>query len=498
MRRRGELAVLLGVVVLAGWLRLRALDLVEFKADEARALELANHVLEGAFPTTGLVSSVGALNPPLFPYLLALPAALDDDPLFVTGAIGVLAVLTVALTYAVLRPRFGALAALSAAALYATAPWAVLFGRKIWAQNLLPATALGLLWALFVVLERRRTRWVALIPIILCIALQLHFSAVALAAPAVIVLAYRAREIDWRALAAGAAIAVALLAPYLAHEARHGLEDIRLLVSEGRGSGEGVFPGAGSLEAVRETARIVGGAGWDYVTGASAADVRELAGAGWTLGRLASAFTAVALLAAVAWFSVSAFRRSRRAPGFPFVALAADRERRAVLAVWLVCAWASFAASTPNDVYPHYLIVAYPIAFATVGVFLSDLALAARSRAPQAALAVAGAVALVAAGYVTFTLGFQHAVERLGGTAGDYGVAYRHTSDLAAFAAARGLVFGEDEPALTYLARRHGRAEAGAMVTVRSTLRPGERVPCDGERRRFGPLEACVPARATR
>jgi hypothetical protein len=346
---------------------------------------------------------------------------------------------------------------------------------------------------LFVVLERRRTRWVALAPILLCLAAQLHFSAVALLGPAIVVLAYRARSIDWRAFSAGTAAAALLLAPYVAHEIGNGFDDIRLLVSEGRGSGESAPPGAGAVEAVRETIRIVGGGGWDYVTGASAADFRELAGAGWTLGRLASAVTALLLLASAPWFLARAARRARRAPQFPFVVLDRDSERRALLALWLVCAWASFATSTPNDVFPHYLIVTYPIAFAAVGVFLSDLARAASARFAMAGVVAASIVGLVAAGYVAFTLDFHRAVNRAGGTAGDYGIAFRHSSDLAAFAQARGLSFGDDEPALEQLTRAYGSGAATGVITVRSTLRPGEPLWCEGTRRQFGPLEACVP-----
>src|SRR5206468_10850527 len=140
--------------------------LVEFKSDEAVAVGLARRVLHGELPTVGLESSVGALNPPLFVYLTAIPLSVRDDPLAATAFMGVLAVVAVALTYVVLRPRFGALAALTAAALFATAPWAVLYGRKIWAQDALPVFTVSLLWSLFVVLERPRTRLVALVPVL--------------------------------------------------------------------------------------------------------------------------------------------------------------------------------------------------------------------------------------------------------------------------------------------------------------------------------------------
>ena len=192
---------MLAIGVLAGWLRLRDLDLVEFKLDEATAVNLARRLLDGDFPTVGLRSSVAAYNPPLFVYLTAVPLAVWDDPRAATAFVGMLAVVAVILTYIVLRPRFGALAALGAAALFATAPWAVLYGRKLWGQSVLPVVAVALLWSMFTLLERSRSRAVVFIPVLLCLAFQLNFSASALVIPATVLLLYRAREVHWPAFA---------------------------------------------------------------------------------------------------------------------------------------------------------------------------------------------------------------------------------------------------------------------------------------------------------
>ena len=63
-RPRWEIATLIGIGALAGWLRLRQLELAEFKIDEATAVDLGRRVLDGEFVTAGLVSSIGAENPP--------------------------------------------------------------------------------------------------------------------------------------------------------------------------------------------------------------------------------------------------------------------------------------------------------------------------------------------------------------------------------------------------------------------------------------------------
>src|SRR5690242_16427968 len=66
-----EWLMLAGIVAVGAWLRFQHRELLEFKGDEAFA---ANRALEfvhgGKLPTSGLMSSVGVSNPPLFIWLL--------------------------------------------------------------------------------------------------------------------------------------------------------------------------------------------------------------------------------------------------------------------------------------------------------------------------------------------------------------------------------------------------------------------------------------------
>src|SRR2546429_553015 len=98
-----------------------------------------------------------------------------------------------------------------------------------------------------------RARAVLLVPVLVCLAFQLNFSALALVGPVAVVLAYRAREVDWRMFVGGAGLACLLLGPWLGHEAAHGFVDVGRLWSEGRGD-RGASPiGAGTNEAIRRT-----------------------------------------------------------------------------------------------------------------------------------------------------------------------------------------------------------------------------------------------------
>jgi hypothetical protein len=492
---RLELLALAAVVALAAFLRLHALDIAEFKLDEATAVDRARQLLDGAWPTVGLTSSVGALNPPFFIYLIAVPLAVRDDPLAATAFIGVLAVTAVALTYVVLRPRFGSLVALTTAAYFATAPWAVLYGRKIWAQDALPIVDVLLLWCLLLALERQRSRAVLFVPVLFCLAFQLNFSAVALLVPVSVVLAYRIREVDWMWFLAGFGCASLLLAPWLAHEATHGFTDVGRLLSEGRGNRGSAPLGAGTVEAMRQTIDLLGAWNWEYVVGQSRSGLVADAGWAWTWGRWASALTAALLVAGSLTCAFRIAFGAARRRGWPWVDLDVVALRRALLLVWLLGIWLSYATSATDQIYPHYLIVTYPVSFAVAALAVADVLGLLRGRARISLVPAALTAAAVAGGYAAFTLAFFHFVEEKGGVSGDYGVAYKHEAALARIMKRRGLRVAQ-QPALELLVTGTTQepAESARLVRVRDALVDPTPLACAGERRSFGPLIACLPS----
>jgi 4-amino-4-deoxy-L-arabinose transferase-like glycosyltransferase len=463
------------ILALAAWLRLRRLGLAEYHDDQAIALRIAHDILHGDIRTVGLASSSGAANPPLYVYIVAVVVRIHDGALFATASVAALSLVAIALTYVVVRRRFGGAVALIATALFATAPWAVLFGRHFWQQDYLPLVTVALLWSLFVVLERDRTRVALLVPVLFVIAISLNLSAVALILPIGALIAYRARDVDWRALIAGAAVGVVLLAPWLAHNAKHGFRDFGLIVNNGRGHGGAA--GAGTIEAVRQTINLVSAEGWGSVTGA-----QHQGGAAWTLGRTAGIVVIVLLVVGMVTLLARVVRDGRH----PRI----DTARRALLLVWLIGICLAYVTSSRSGVGPHYLIVSYPVSFLLAALGLEDAASLVRRRSVVISLTTAAAIA---AAFVAFTLSFQTFVRHHDGTAGTYGVIYDDTAALAAAVHARNLhvAYASAE----YLAWGHLNvpSETKRFVTVRVRLRDHAPLSCPGQRRWFGPIEACFP-----
>lgn len=475
LRLSWESAGVTAILALATWLRLRQLGTAGFHDDQAIALRIAHDILHGDIRTVGLTSSSGAANPPLYVYIVAVLVAIHDGAIFATASVAVLSVVAIALTYVAVRPRFGRAVALITIALFATAPWAVYFGRLLFQQDYLPVVSVSLLWALFVVLERDRTRVALLVPVLFVVAISLNLSAVSLILPISALIAYRAREVNWRAVIAGAAVGVVLLSSWLAHNAKHGFRDFSLILNNGRGHGG--TTGTGTVEAVRRTIDLVSAEGWSFITGA-----HHQSGAAWTLGRAAGIVVIVLLVVGM----VTSLARIVRDGRHPEI----DTARRALLLIWLVGICLAYITSSRSGVGPHYVIVSYPVSFLLAALGLDDMASLLRRRSAVISLATAAAIA---AAFVAYTLSFQAFVRQHHGTAGAYWVIYDDTAALAKAARARNLHIA-DAPA-EYLAWGHLNVPSGTtrIVTVRIRLSDTSPLPCSGQRRWFGPIEACFP-----
>lgn len=376
---RWELALLAAILLLAGALRMGAPGITEFKRDEANLSRLALDLAQGSdFPLLGISSSVGIPNPPISAYLFALPYALDSTPLLATVFVGALNVLAVALTWLLMRRAFGARPALIAALLYAASPWAVLFSRKIWAQDLLPPFVVGAV-LLGIMGFRERKAWAqALHWPLLALAVQIHYAAAALIPLSLLILALWRRDVRWRAVGIGLLLAALTLVPALAGAAQADLlttDTLRRATESG---------GTHTRELSTQAFELA----WLTVAGT---DIHALAGPERFRDYRATVPNVNVLLWLIPLVAViTAIGLSGRAARSDF----AQKRVALVLVAWLALPVLAFTWEW-TEVAQHYLIPLMPAAYALAGVGLSALFDALRPHALKGLL-LGAVIALVA------------------------------------------------------------------------------------------------------
>jgi 4-amino-4-deoxy-L-arabinose transferase-like glycosyltransferase len=387
------------VLAVAAVTRFARLDLMEFKADEAEACRLALHVLGQAepgvgefFPTAGLVASVGIPNPPLFVYLLALPLAVTRTPLAAAVFVAATNVTAVGLCYLAGKRCFSTFVGLVSAALFALSPWAIVYSRKIWAQDVLPLFTGLFLLALYAFLVQKRTRAAFWLVLLAGAATQIHFSAWVLVIVAAAAITVDREPLRWRWVALGIACVAALYVPYLWHL-------IAVNDDLGQAARDHVAPSAFGRyrTSVRYTLAVAGGDKLSLLLGSQSALAFPLS---FVFGTTA--------FVGLVW---SARRWRTRV---------LDR-LRVLLVAWFLLPVAALTAVRVTP-YPHYFIVLYPLPFLGAAFALEKLT--------QRSI-TAGIVALTAC-LVAFTLldaGLFRTITRNGGARGDYGVAYRYKAD---------------------------------------------------------------------
>ncbi len=334
--RRDGLALLL-ILLVAALLRLDQAGVVEFRHDEAMLSLLAQDMAEGkTFPLTGIPSSVGIPNPPASVYMVAVPYALGADPQAATLFIAAFNVIGVGLLWLIAHRYFSRTAALVAGLAYAVSPWAVLYSRKIWAQDFhTPLVLLAVLLGLYGFGEGKRWAQVLCLPVLI-FALQIHFAAWALLPVFGVVLWLGRKNISLPALITSFGLAALTLVPFalgLSHILQ--ADPDRLSSALDRNAGPLTF----LPDALLTTVQFATGLGLETVVAPEqTADLLVNVPPQPALWSLLGGLALVGL-----------------------VALAVSRNRRLalLLIVWLGVPLLVFSLSwTP--VYPHYLIASIP------------------------------------------------------------------------------------------------------------------------------------------
>lgn len=374
---RWEWITAVGILLLAAFLRLHAPGITEFKRDEATLSRLALNLAQGKdLPVLGIGSSVGFPNSPINVYLLAIPYVAGNNPILATLFVGFLNVVAVALTWRVARRYFGAEAALVAGFLYAVSPWAVIYSRKIWAQDMLPPFVVAtLLTGLMGLVEIKPKRWAQLwhLPL-LAITAQIHFAAVILAPISLVMVGLGWRKIR-REFWFGFAGAVWLCMPFaygLYQDDLLSISTIRDSLERSRsdsGGDNSTSSNSDGPNALVENRREVRSTALDYAWFTVAGkNIHSLAGASQFqryLDAMPPAYgvfnlVPIAVVLAALGLMVVAWRKSAQWP----ILL--------VILVWLIVPVAAYIY-TWTAVQPHYFIPMMPAAFIVVGAGIAAL-----------------------------------------------------------------------------------------------------------------------------
>jgi hypothetical protein len=401
--------VVLGlIVVLAIFLRLWQLDSSTFSYDYARVSNLAAQFIDtGIPPATGMVSSVGILNPPLFIYLLTLPVSLGRNPLYADVFIVLLNIAGIYGTYRLGRRYWSFGVGLVAMLLSTASPWMVAHSRGIAGQSLLAPGAVlffTLLFAWFI----ERKRWALAGSLITLAALsQIHFAGLALAPLVALLLVFEGIDAlrhrlpitFWQPLAAGIVIGGLLYGPYLAWDAAQGWHNIQqVLVILGK-------PSQLHQDVIDLIIRYIGGRDIHSLVGPQ----RFMAFLSGTLSldywpdRVEEALAIVGLA-----YLVLRLWRTRRE--------AAACRRDGLLLLWVVVPVLVFMRSG-SPVFPHYLNTVYPALYLILAVLLVDIYAYVEARfMPRVLLRGIGitALALIVGwqAYMTLSIGrFRAAVD---------------------------------------------------------------------------------------
>jgi hypothetical protein len=247
VQRRDWLA-LAAILLVAALLRLGEPGIVEFKHDEAMLSLMAQDMVSGkGIPLTGIPSSVGVPNPPISVYILAVPYALSSSPLFATMFIAALNIIGAGLLWWIARRYVGRTAALIASLAYAVNPWAILYSRKIWAQDFhSPLVLLAIALGLYGFIEGKRWAQIACLPVLI-IALQIHFAAWALLPLYLWFLWAGRKRLSWKVLAVSVFLGILTVIPFLIGLSNTLAQDPNRLTNAIRPQGSGLSLSADAL-----------------------------------------------------------------------------------------------------------------------------------------------------------------------------------------------------------------------------------------------------------
>ena len=203
---------------------------MQFQAGESHALYLGQPNFKH-----------GKVPGPLWAMVWAAGLRLGGGPEGVIWIVLALNTAVIWLGFILGKKLFDATHGLWAALLLATSPWPVYFSVGCTNPEMMAFLGVLLYLALWAVVRQSRSPHIFGVVVILAIMPQFHMFGVFLFPPVLLLLLLRRRDLNWRWLAAGLAVAGLLYAPYVWGESQTGWANTRRLLGEGEKFSWGSF-----------------------------------------------------------------------------------------------------------------------------------------------------------------------------------------------------------------------------------------------------------------
>lgn len=215
--------------------RITNLDLIEFKADEAINLFLASRPLFGhPFAPGGTVSSLGVTNFPLINYLLFPLVLISLDPKIISFFIGLLNSIAIVAFFIIVRRYYNQIIALVSSLPMATSPWAILFSRKIWAQDFIFPLFIPFFLSIHKIIIDKDQRYWFLYVLSSLLLIQIHQSAIFFLLPLTLLLLLRKVKVNFKFLILGGLAGAIPTLHYIFYQATTGCFDCKMLITSGQ------------------------------------------------------------------------------------------------------------------------------------------------------------------------------------------------------------------------------------------------------------------------
>lgn len=212
--------------------RVTNLNLIEFKTDEAINLLLAARPALGYEVTSGgTLSSLGILNPPLFNYILMPFTYFTLDPRFFSFLIGFVNSLAIAFLFLIIKKFYGLRISLISSVLLAFSPWAIIYSRKIWTQDLLIPFFIPVFYSFHkLLIEKKQIFWIPYVAFSFFL-MQLHQIIFIFIGTLSFFMIFQKVKIDIKYILIGTIIGIIPLLPFVFFEIKNNCPDCKSIIA---------------------------------------------------------------------------------------------------------------------------------------------------------------------------------------------------------------------------------------------------------------------------